>query len=629
MKRNHLLTFLFLFAFASLFGQAKHSSKAVQMGHQKALPAVTKHFTGFETLDVNHAESVPPSESSLLDLVGTTVYDLQSNGGVGHRVLNWGNGDVSAVYTFSLDVPGGYADRGSGYNSATGGVWGADPTSRIESARTGFTNLAVDVDGTEYVVSHLGSNAINIAKRPQGGSWTESSIPATAQLLWARAAIGGSNGKTLHVIASTTPTGNGGATWMGMDGVVLYYRSQDGGATWDVKDMLFPGIDSDNFTGTDLEGYAIDANGDNVAVFITNTWNKSLLYVSDDNGTTWTQRVVNDFPLTKYVVNTGYDTLSLPPDPYRTDVLNDPYAIFTADGTADVLVDDGGVAHCWYGATYVSDADLTDAGWTFYPGSNIGIVYFNTLMGDDEGVVSGYCPDIDNNQQLDIVDISNYGFGLSCHPAGSIDANGNLYVTYATVHELYNDANTGYNFRQPFIVRSQDYGQTWSDPTPIMRPDLLGDDSSDVPYVEALWISAAKLADNKVHTTFQVDYSPLTYLNSSTEDTEAGDNTIRYVGFPVSVLDAKNVPAETLKFSVSPNPANDRMLIQFNSDKTQQSWVELYDIYGKTVRTTTPVTVGSGNATVTIHTADLPTGMYVARINLGNSFATQKVIIQH
>ena len=392
MKRNHLLTFLFLFAFASLFGQAKHSSKAVQMGHQKALPAVTKHFTGFETLDVNHAESVPPSESSLLDLVGTTVYDLQSNGGVGHRVLNWGNGDVSAVYTFSLDVPGGYADRGSGYNSATGGVWGADPTSRIESARTGFTNLAVDVDGTEYVVSHLGSNAINIAKRPQGGSWTESSIPATAQLLWARAAIGGSNGKTLHVIASTTPTGNGGATWMGMDGVVLYYRSQDGGATWDVKDMLFPGIDSDNFTGTDVEGYAIDANGDNVAVFITNTWNKSLLYVSDDNGTTWTQRVVNDFPLTKYVVNTGYDTLSLPPDPYRTDVLNDPYAIFTADGTADVLVDDGGVAHCWYGATYVSDADLTDAGWTFYPGSNIGIVYFNTLMGDDEGVVSGYCP---------------------------------------------------------------------------------------------------------------------------------------------------------------------------------------------------------------------------------------------
>ncbi|MEZ4893865.1 MAG: hypothetical protein R2778_12730 [Saprospiraceae bacterium] len=94
----------------------------------------------------------------------------------------------------------------------------------------------------------------------------------------------------------------------------------------------------------------------------------------------------------------------------------------------------------------------------------------------------------------------------------------------------------------PAIYRKiSGYGQTctlWSDPTPsIMRPELLGGSSSDVPYIEAV-VFTAKLADNSTHH-LQVDYSPLTYQNSPTEDTEASDNTIRYVGFPVAVLDAK------------------------------------------------------------------------------------------
>ncbi|MEZ4893866.1 MAG: hypothetical protein R2778_12735 [Saprospiraceae bacterium] len=93
--------------------------------------------------------------------------------------------------------------------------------------------------------------------------------------------------------------------------------------------------------------------------------------------------------LTKYVVNTGYDTLSLPQIPYRTDVLQDPYAIFTADGTADVLVDDGGVA-LLVQLYLCFRCRLTDAGLDLLPQAACGIVYFATLMGDDEGVVSGW-----------------------------------------------------------------------------------------------------------------------------------------------------------------------------------------------------------------------------------------------
>lgn len=631
MKRNHLLAVLFVFVGASLFAQRITNLPKAHLAHPlKAVPAVKTAFTGFEQTN-NQAETVPPSTNGFsgLQVVGNTVYDLQTNGGVGHRLINNGNGNLAGVFTISLN-PSGYPDRGTGYNTATAGTWNAAPTARVEAVRSGFTNLCTDSDGGEYVVSHVGTNKIHLAKRAAGGgAWTESDIPAPASELWARAAVGGSNGHTLHMIAVTLPTGNGGTLYKGMNGVVLYHRSTDGGANWDIQGITLPGVDSTNTVGNDVEGYAIDANGDNVSIVVTNSWGDSFVYTSDDNGSSWTARVLNDFPLDRYVINTGYDTLSLPADPGRPST--DPYAIFTADGTVDVRVDDNGVTHVWYGATYVSDSDLTDAGWTFYPGTNIGIVYWNSLMDDNAGVISGYCPDIDGNGVLDISDISNYGVGLSSWPAGSIDAAGNLYVAYSTVDERYVDANSGYNYRQPWIVASQDYGATWNDPKPVLDPVLLDADSSEIAFTEAIFNSTAKVADDKVHVIFQADYTPLTYLNNSDVDIEPGDNTIRYVGYPTAwaLGVSKTVSPETVKFTVSPNPANDRILFNFLSTRTQDNWVELYDMQGKLVRSSTPTTISAGDTSLHMNVGDLNEGMYVARVNLGNTFATQKVMIKH
>ncbi|MDO8367902.1 MAG: hypothetical protein Q7T20_13965, partial [Saprospiraceae bacterium] len=422
MKRSFKLIFLFVCLFCTTtYAQVnKIKNLLPQPSNLTPVPAKKTFYTGLENTGGHDSkESVPGAENSLLQYVGVTVYDLQSNGGAGHRVHNYGGGDLGAVFTLSTNATG-YPDRGTGLNYATDGAWGPEPTTRVESVRTGFSNYAVDADNTEYVFTHTNPPfTIHWAKRTAGaGAWTEGNVPTAIPggQLWSRLAIGGNDGKTLHVIASTAPVGNGGFVYKGMDGVVVYFRSQDGGATWDIQDQLLPGIDSSAFTGTDVEGYSIDAHGSTIAIAITNTWNDCLVYISDDNGDTWTKRIVNDFPLDKYVVNTGYDPSILPFDPNAPT----PAAIFTADGTVDVLVDIAGTAHMWYGATYVNDSITTDAGWTFYPGTNIGIVYWNSTMADNTGVVSGYCPDINNNQVLDVTDISNYGIGLSSHPAGAI-----------------------------------------------------------------------------------------------------------------------------------------------------------------------------------------------------------------
>jgi len=629
MKRNLLLTVLFTFSCAMVFAQRFSNLPKIQpVKPGKAVPAVKTAYTGFETATGNLAESVPPSGNFGLDVVGSTVYDLQSNGGSGHRVYNSGNGNVAGVFTLSIN-PASYPDRGTGYNNAAAGVWGPSPAARTESARTGFTNLCVGPDGTEYTFAHLGAGVIRMAKRASGAtSWTESDIPSPTTVLWSRAAVGGADGKTIHMICSTMPTGNGGTTFQGMNGVVIYHRSTDGGATWDIQGALLPGIDSTAFSGTDVEGYQIDADGNDVSILVLNTWNDCLAFTSSDNGTTWESRIVNDFPLDNYVVNAGYDPTTLPPDPNQPASI---YDIFTSDGTGDILVKDG-ITHVWYGATYVNDSIIDDTGWTFYPGTNIGIVYWNSLMDDNAGVISGFCPDVDNSGVLEITDIANYGLGLSTHPAAAIDNDGNLIVVYSTVHELYLDLNSGSNYRQPWLCASQDLGQTWNAPRTLLNPDLLGSDSTEIPFLECIFNSTAKWADDKVHAIFQADFSPLTFLNNSDIDTESGDNQIRYVGYPTAwalATSTTNVSPESMKFVVTPNPANDRVVLQFTSTRTQESWVELYDLQGRVVRSTPPVTMGAGEGTTTINVSDLNNGMYIARLNLGNQFATQKVVVRH
>ena len=233
---------------------------------------------------------------------------------------------------------------------------------------------------------------------------------------------------------------------------------------------------------------------------------------------------------------------------------------------------------------------------------------------------------------LDVTDISNYGLGLSTHPAGAIDDAGNLYVAYSTVHELYVEINSGFNFRQPYIVSSSDFGATWNSPQAVMNPILVEEDSVEVPYIEAIYTGAAKLADDKVHVIFQADYTPLTYLNSPTVDTDPNDNSIRYIGYPTAwalMVNTENVPAETLKFEVLPNPASDRTVIQYSSDRTQSAFIQVYDMFGKVVRKTTRETIGQGMGAAQINTSDLPNGMYFVRLNLGNSFATRKLTVQH
>jgi hypothetical protein len=91
-------------------------------------------------------------------IIGTTTYDVQTNGTISNRLVNY-TGHLSAVWNMSItgSNANGWLDRGTGYNysSDDGLTWLPQPTTRIDSFRIGFTNIAYS-GNKEGILAHTG-----------------------------------------------------------------------------------------------------------------------------------------------------------------------------------------------------------------------------------------------------------------------------------------------------------------------------------------------------------------------------------------------------------------------------------------------------------------------------------------
>ena len=129
--------------------------------------------------------------------IGTTTYDLQTNGSVANRIVYTSNGTVQATWTFSNELNATWSDRGTGYNYFNGTSWGAFPTARIEGAtRTGWPEIVTLANGSEVVIAHAtGLGTLVKSSRTTAGTGTWNSIQlstiAPSSVVWPRAASGG------------------------------------------------------------------------------------------------------------------------------------------------------------------------------------------------------------------------------------------------------------------------------------------------------------------------------------------------------------------------------------------------------------------------------------------------------
>jgi hypothetical protein len=323
------------------------------------------------------------------EVVGGSFYDLQSNNSVGPRIIADANG-VAATWIFGPDGAPTGAARGTGYNfrNPATNAWDDLPSARIEGVRTGWPSLLHLGNGSEVVIAHDGVNGINMISRPAvgTGAWgADVTIPSNVGeiLFWPRACAGGADGNTIHMIAITDPNDN--VQLNGMESTLLYFRSTNGGTTWDLTDVLLPEIDTDHVQSFTADTYAIHARGNKVVIGVFDNLNDSYVFVSEDNGTTWEKIVVWDFAIDNYVVDSGTDV--------EGDGIQD--TLMSADGTGAVYIDAVNNVHAAFGTMfYTDDLGVVDSSWSYFPLAGQ-IAYWNSNMeplyvGQDSTVVGTY-----------------------------------------------------------------------------------------------------------------------------------------------------------------------------------------------------------------------------------------------
>lgn len=437
-------------------------------------------------------------------IIGTTRYDLQSNATMCRRVLNEGNGTVHAMWTMALQDD--FGDRGTGYNqSITGGlVWGVPPVARLENTRTGWPNIGKTSSGRLFSISHSGSG-LHFAYQDEGSiGWTDVTVGVDlgdTNGVWARAA---NSGDTIHVIIGRS----GGSFGSGIDGGILYFRSQDAGDTWEGPTDIQPGM-ADIFAIGGGDTYSIDAQGDQVAFVMGDFGDQVVLYKSNDAGDTWQRTLV--VPTT---------------DPFLQGIL-DPVA--TSNGHYSIIIDHTGKVHIWYNRFFVYREQGTDPGSLFILDDSAGLMYWNedmmqpiligkTVRQDEDG---------DGETTIDngVIALRGYRFGAVSQPSAGIDAAGHLYVAYSSMRDGAFQANSDGTrmFRDVYLIKSTDGGATWQGPLNV----------SDSPITEDVFPHIARLVDTHVHLIYQNDEFAGINLQPNDGHEQITTNRIIYHNIPV------------------------------------------------------------------------------------------------
>jgi len=514
-----------------------------------------------------------PSDAKMLtqieEYVGTSIYDLQTNNSVQNRIVADDAG-VSACFTFSATNSNDtYPDRGTGYNFRQAGVWQDDITQRIESMRTGWSSLLHLGNGGEVVMNHSGSGGIKVWSRNAigSGTWTMSAVPNASGfvMFWPRAVAGGADGNSIHMICLADP--NAGPYTNGMTGPILYNRSTDGGLTWDLSEVLLPNEDTTIVNGFSADTYAIHARGNKVVIASFGDLQDSYVWISDDNGANWTQRVIWDFPIDNYEIDMGTDI--------ELDGIQD--TILSSDGAGAVYIDATGTIHAAFGTMfYTDDLGVIDSSYSYFPLAG-SIAYWNENMLDPAAEVLeiGTSIDIDPAVPASITEVGQYGnSGTASHPQLAEAADGTIFCSFQAVNEAF--FNGAEYLRHIYAVKSDDGGATWTTPSDI-TPDIAEDG------YEYVYASMAPNAyGDKIHLIVQRDFEPGIHVQPEDAADPVTDNDHIYICVS---LDLVNVEESEINNSLSvfPNPTTEN--VQINLPQVASGTLCIYNTYGQLVQT--------------------------------------------
>lgn len=572
---------------------------------------VTQSNSGKTNLSLGF--NVSPSAKSMWlweQVIGYSTYDNQTNNSTQNRVIVDDNENVHSTWTMSFQENNTWTDRGTGYNSGQGYIWGEEPYDRIESERTGWPALIkLGSNAGEAIINHTGTGPLSIQKRSTIGSgpWTMSTIPSSIpnDILWPRAAI---DGDTIHVIGLTAATGFDGTPLNNIDGNIVYFRSNDNGVTWSVQGVPFAQIDSTEYGSIESDSYAIDAENGRVSVALFSEFHDSMLLTSLNGGNDWTSTLFLDFPIA------GYNIGDL------TDIENDGIidTIETTDGNGALIIDDNGVSHLTFGRYVFLDDEATDSLYTIFV--TLELLYWNSTMATNEIYVIGEAQesgnDLDEDFTLDIEQVPDYRASMASMPTMAKDADGNVYVVYAAADEDFVDDQF---FRHLYVTSTADGGTNWTDAIEL-TPD------EDFDLYEYSFPTMARDVDDKLHIIVQRDNEPGLAVRGDLDS--PGENDIVYLAVTTDFDLTIGLPEEVAapdSFTAYPNPSSG--FVTISGENLAGQSMKLFNQLGQEMLSTKLSKNFNANDRQTFDFSYLPAGKYTMTIGSGKDRMSKEILI--
>ena len=289
MKKVFTLALVLLVALAG-YSQVRQTSYK-DAANKKV--ATMQKFTGMETLECVQSEPTMTRSDAELDY---TVYDWQSNAGPRTWTITWPDGTVNFGYTWASNSS--FSDRGTciGTYNYENDEW-ITLGGRIENERTGFGSIARYKENGIVIAAHtntdLGVYVVENKDEMAPNSTAASIYTNSADYTHPAVMTSGPERDIIHLAA---------AKFQGTEGDVYepirYWRSSDGGQTWDKECVELPFLTAEYGINWGTNSYYwMETTDDNrLALVINNSWSDGMVIYSDDNGETWERKVFYQHP---------------------------------------------------------------------------------------------------------------------------------------------------------------------------------------------------------------------------------------------------------------------------------------------------------------------------------------------
>lgn len=609
MRKLLLSAFIIVFAISSI----AQSQFATFTGPYKDIALKKKEIhPGFVS---NYDNTVPGQKLWDFTVIGDTWYDIQAlnYGNVMQRMYAYPDGTIGSTWTCRGET--GVPERGAAYNYYDGGSWGTHDPHVGAVDRLGTNNYCPwGPDGELIVIYKYVSAAgpLMIYRRPNKGSgtWEELQLdgPAGLSIVWQAAITSGPDNAFLHILAYTYD-----AVYQGQEHALLYYRSPDGGETWDIEGEIIDGLGEDELVTINALSYDwANPVGNTIAFTYGFDAYGGWVFKSTDNGDTWDRIDVYESP---------YPSLSAP-------VSTPVYGSGT--GTSACALDSQGNAHVVF--PRIRGYFAEDGGRWTYPFTD-GLIYWKEGMPVlDSTAVSSYTLDhlIQGGNLLGWVmasgtyeipqDQPTYANSMVTFPQISIDASDNMFVAYQSIAPDYSSGD--YFYRHVIANASWDGGDTWTG-----QVDL----NTDITFIfsECVFPMVSPAIDDVFHVVFQEDQYPGTF-EWPNEQAQAVNNNIFHVAIPKSFFVGMEENQLVQSFELSeiyPNPANDRAFFKLTLEESSNVQISVVNTLGQKVISINKGVLPVGKNTLDINIDNLSLGVYNIVVEVDKQIDVRKFIV--